>query len=236
MTERGRAHVQRDEHILAIGPSSLGWHGDSLELNIDEICAPLPRRLRGKIRLTPTGLTERAFPLDAAGRHVWQPVAPRARLDVRFDEPNMNWSGTGYFDSNHGCEPLEAGFQDWSWSRLHRRDDSLVLYDTHARDGNHSTLALRFERDGRMKEMPPLPHTAIPKTGWRMARPSRADLNHPISVRRTLEDTPFYSRSLIEGSFYGEHAAGIHESLCLDRFASPFVKAALPFRMPRSIF
>ena len=53
-------------------------------------------------------------------------------------------------------------------------------------------------------------------------------------VRETLEDTPFYSRSMIEGRYEGEWATIIHESLSLDRLRSSLVRAMLPFRMPRA--
>ena len=49
---------------------------------------------------------------------------------------------------------------------------------------------------------------------------------------RTLEDTPFYARSLLTD---GTQAPGlvIHETLSLDRFGSNWVQSLLPFRMPR---
>ena len=50
---------------------------------------------------------------------------------------------------------------------------------------------------------------------------------------RSLEDGPFYARSLIESTLLGERVHGVHESLSLDRFAAPWVQALLPFRMPR---
>jgi carotenoid 1,2-hydratase len=48
-----------------------------------------------------------------------------------------------------------------------------------------------------------------------------------------LEDTPFYSRSLIKAEMFGCSVTAIHESLVLDRFTAPWVQAMLPFRMPR---
>ena len=47
---------------------------------------------------------------------------------------------------------------------------------------------------------------------------------------RSFEDTPFYSRSLLGGMGM---APAIHESVDLDRFASRWVQALLPFKMPR---
>jgi carotenoid 1,2-hydratase len=50
---------------------------------------------------------------------------------------------------------------------------------------------------------------------------------------RTLEDAPFYSRSLITAHLAGETLTGVHESFSGPRFASPLTRLMLPFRMPR---
>jgi carotenoid 1,2-hydratase len=52
-------------------------------------------------------------------------------------------------------------------------------------------------------------------------------------VLRSLEDGPFYTRSLVESRWYGRTVVAVHESLDLDRFVRPAVQAMLPFRMPR---
>ena len=54
------------------------------------------------------------------------------------------------------------------------------------------------------------------------------------SVVRTLEDAPFYARSVISARLLGEPVTLMHESLSLDRFKMPIVQAMLPFRMPRA--
>lgn len=55
-------------------------------------------------------------------------------------------------------------------------------------------------------------------------------------MRRTLTDAPFYARSVIGTHLLGEPVTAIHESLSLTRFASPWVQAMLPFRMPRQLW
>jgi carotenoid 1,2-hydratase len=51
---------------------------------------------------------------------------------------------------------------------------------------------------------------------------------------RTLEDTPFYARSLLSvGNNAGVARLAMHESLDLERFRSPWVRRLLPFRMRR---
>ena len=135
MTERPRARVTRDADSFAVGPSSVRWDGDTLVIDIAEISAPLPYKVRGTVRVSPEMMGTTAFLLDPAGRHRWHPVAPRARVEVAMTHPGVRWSGDGYVDSNFGDEPLEAGFDDWHWSRAHMKNDVAVLYEGRRRGG-----------------------------------------------------------------------------------------------------
>jgi carotenoid 1,2-hydratase len=49
----------------------------------------------------------------------------------------------------------------------------------------------------------------------------------------TLEDAPFYVRSVVETGMRGERVMGFHETLNAPRLSSQLVKMMLPFRMPR---
>ena len=229
MTERGRSTLERDAANLRIGPSALAWDGTSLRLRIDEIALPLPARVRGEVRLFPVAMPGCAFALDAAGRHVWSPLAPLARVEVALQRPALRWSGAGYLDSNSGAAPLEDDFARWDWSCARLRDGAAVLYDTQPRIGAARTLALRFDALGGCEQFAPPPRTTLPRTFWRVARATRGE----ATVQRTLEDTPFYARSLLATRLLGEDAVSVHESLSLDRFRRPLVQAMLPFRMPR---
>ncbi|MEL6744115.1 MAG: carotenoid 1,2-hydratase, partial [Pseudomonadota bacterium] len=55
-------------------------------------------------------------------------------------------------------------------------------------------------------------------------------------IKTTQEDTPFYSRSWMQTEFLGEPTLAVHESLDLNKFANPIIRALLPFRMPRRYF
>jgi len=74
----------------------------------------------------------------------------------------------------------------------------------------------------------------LPATGWRIERETRSDDVRQAGVVRTLEDTPFYARSLVTSRLLGQRVVSMHESLSLDRFASRWVQTLLPFRMPRA--
>ena len=233
LTERSGRSLARSRSRLGIGPSALSWEGGVLTVQIDELTSPFPSRLRGTVRVHPAALPGRRFALDAAGRHVWTPIAPCARVEVALERPALRWNGSAYFDANAGSEPLEAGFRSWDWSRAELRRGTAVLYDAVRRDGSTRLLALRFDPDGRVENFEPPPPFRLPATGWRVARGTRADVGHGAAVVETLEDTPFYARSLLRTHLLGERATAVHESLSLDRFRTRWVQALLPFRMPR---
>lgn len=236
MTERRRASVQRDAASLQVGASRMHWEGDALVIDIDERTAPLPSRLRGRVRVHPRALANRSFALDAAGRHRWQPIAPSARVEVAFEQPACGWHGTGYIDANTGDRPLEADFAHWSWSRSARSQGrSAVLYEVARRDGSTALLALGFDVHGEASGFDAPPPAALARSGWRLDRPTRCDAGAVPALRRTFEDAPFYARSLIETTLQGERAPAVHESLSLTRLDTPWCRAMLPFRMPRAL-
>lgn len=233
MTERGRASLFRDAAHIAIGPSSLSWDGTALTIRLDEVTAPLPSAVRGTIRVTPTGITPGPFHLDAGGAHRWWPMAPSSPVEVALTEPSLRWSGTAYFDTNHGDAPLERDFASWTWCRAELPDGAAILYDVRRRDGSGQNLSLRFGRDGGRRDIrPPLAAPLPPSRLWRMPRSTRSD-DARAQVVRTFEDTPFYARSLLASRLGGEAVRAVHESLSLDRFRNPLVRLMLPFRMPR---
>lgn len=233
MTERGRNSLSRDHDTLMIGPSSMHWDGTSLCIDLAEITAPLPKKVRGTIRVHPKVMPQTLWPLDAQGHHAWRPIAPRATVEVKLDNPSLSWRGEGYIDSNAGIEPLERGFSDWHWSRAHLARDSVVLYEGQRRDASRFAMGLRFADNGTISEVPLPPERLLPKTLWRMPRITRADAGAPVEIRRTWEDTPFYSRTALKTRLFGEDAEAVHESLSLDRLEKGIVKLMLPFRMPR---
>jgi carotenoid 1,2-hydratase len=233
MTERRRTALDRGTDHLAIGPSRLAWEGERLTARFDEIASPVPRRVRGEVRLHSHALGVTSFRLDEAGRHAWRPLAPRARVEVELEHPRAAWTGNGYFDMNFGSEPLEHAFRAWEWSRAHLARDTFIFYDVERREGERLRLSLRVGPDGTIADAAEPSVIPLPRTGWRMARTAAVEAGAKARVRQTLEDAPFYSRSLIEGAYAGEAAEIVHESLSLDRLRSPMVRAMLPFRMPR---
>jgi carotenoid 1,2-hydratase len=232
MTERRRGAVSRSRDALRIGRSRALWSGDGLDLEIDERAAPVPRRIRGRIRVRADALNARRFVLDEAGRHWWRPLMPFAEVEVDMDAPTLRWRGPGYVDQNAGAEPLESGFSRWTWSRAATARGATILYDAERRRGPPLSLALSFDAKCGFETRPPPPPATLSRTRWRLARATRAD-DGRASALRSFEDTPFYARSLVAHTLFGETVQSFHESPSLDRFANPAVRLMLPFRMPR---
>lgn len=235
MTERGRRDLGRSADHLTIGPSSVRWSGGNLEIDINEICVPIPRALRGRVVVTPASAPSEPFALDAARRHIWQPIAPIARVVVEMDAPKLSWSGQAYVDSNLGSEPLEAAFRSWDWSRTIERDRTHIFYDIVARDGSVLSLAPVFggapRADAPQVKLPG--QVELKPSLWRVPRKVRSESPNATAVLEAWEDGPFYARTLVSTQLGSEPVRAVHETVSLSRFSQPVVKAMLPFRMPR---
>jgi len=87
---------------------------------------------------------------------------------------------------------------------------------------------------GSVADFEPPPRVPLSGTGWRIARATRCEAGGTARAVETLEDTPFYARSLVATRLLGEDVVAMHESLSLRRFDTRWVQALLPFRMPRN--
>ncbi|MEM9668011.1 MAG: carotenoid 1,2-hydratase [Pseudomonadota bacterium] len=234
MTERGKGQTQRSPDTYIVGQSGLRVEGNDLIIMVDERAAPLPMPVRGRIVVSMSHQARNAFYLDANKNHFWQPICTSARVDVTFDAPSLSWSGHGYVDMNVGHEPITSGFDYWDWSRTPLPDGKTrVRYVTDAPSGDRRDLNLTFDRDGSFAHASDLLDCRASKTPiWRIERRAGELAGNTPRVHRTLEDTPFYSRSLLA---YPEGAGGltVHETLSCHRLRSGIVKSMLPFRMPR---
>ena len=61
----------------------------------------------------------------------------------------------------------------------------------------------------------------------------RNEGNEPARVEQTLEDTPFYVRSVLSSSLLGERVTSVHETLSVPRVVATSTRLMLPWRMPR---
>ena len=235
MTERGAQDLTRTPSALSVGPSRLSWDGDELVVNFDERCAtfpsPIPARLRGSVRLRPQFLDGRPVEL-VPGRHRWWPIAPRADAEVVLEEPQLRFEGPAYFDANAGDEPITHGFSTWNWSRLHTPSETVVTYHAEPRRSAAVALAHRYTGRGTRAPLPTI-LAPLPRTRWGLSRRAAVDPGQAASVLRTLEDTPFYARTLVTTELAGTRGVAVHESLDATRLTRAWVRFLLPFRSRR---
>lgn len=231
MTERGRNAVRRSAAALMIGGSALRWDNGSLVVTLNETGAPLPRRIAGTLRLTPGVLPAQRFALEPTGKHFWQPIAPRARIEVALRRPAQTWQGAAYFDHNEGSEPVTRGFSSWNWSRAMAPGRTSIFYDTQPLHGAARHIALQISDAGEMQAITPAAEHRLRPGLWGVPRVVRSDA--PPVIVRALEDSPFYTRTELRTRLHGADAVTIHESLAAERLRNPLVNLMLPFRMPR---
>ena len=232
MTERPQGSVVREANAFVIGPSCVHWDGSALHVDFDEWSVPIPRRLKGRVSVYPDQLFDFSTALDHQARHHWGPIAPFARVQVDLSHPAQSWKGHAYVDSNEGVEPVAQAFTQWDWSRAHMSDGaSTVLYDCQFHEGPDRLLALRFLSSGRVEPFEAPARETMPKTAWGLERRLRSE--HPLGRIQSLEDTPFYQRAVVQHQLLGETVSSFHETLNANRFASAWVQALLPWRMPR---
>jgi len=232
MTERPQARLRRTATALAIGPSTLRWDGSAYQFELAERGCPLPQAVRGTLRVQPLLQPGLAYALDRGGHHLWAPLAPRARIEVTLQAPQLRWSGDAYLDSNRGDRALEHDFRGWQWSRAALADGAAVFYETQHRSEAPWPLAVQFAgREARALALPG--DVPLPRSGWGIQRQARSEDARTTRVLRTLVDAPFYARSLLRTQLGGECVVTVHESLDLERFRRRWVQCLLPFRMPR---
>lgn len=235
LTERDRTSVERTGSRLRIAESSVEAGADgALTFRLCERTSPFARSLRGTVRVEPGVVRTEGFALDDAGRHRWTPLRLNARATVRFDLPHGEWSGRAYVDTNHGDEPLERGFRTWDWSRTSGRDLTHVVYDVTRADGSTSSIRRTFRRDGSHVPLPGVEAFDIGSTRWGVARRVPSDVGTRPTVARSLEDAPFYARTLATARVAGQPVHLVHETVDLQRFERRWVQFLIPFRMRRA--
>ncbi len=232
-TEPAPATVERRPHVFALSGSVLERTSDTLTFTLDERSAPWGTRVRGTVRIELHAGSPESFALDGAGEHRWWPVGALGRAQVELSAPALRFEGSAYHDCNYGRAPLESAFERWSWSRTDLHDQVGIVYDVVERDGTTTEMGLRIDRTGGVHPFHAEFPTLLPRGAWGMSRPTRTASAEPATLVQSLEDTPFYTRSVVRSRFDERTVHAVHESVSLDRFTQPWVQSLLPFRMRR---
>ena len=234
MTDRGRRALRQTSDSFSVGPSSLHWQNGKLVIDINEIGSPpLVSRVRGRVTLTPTALSQVELPLTEDGAHIWRPFAPTAHIDVDIDSPGWQWEGHGYFDANFGTRALEQDFTYWTWGRFPTDTGSTCFYDVIRCDGSQLGKGIQFDERGEASVITPPPKARIKRSLWGLYRETRADAGTTPSQVMPMLDAPFYNRAAVRTVINGKDTVGVHEALDLKRFRSPLIKPMLAVRVPR---
>ncbi|MEL7128270.1 MAG: carotenoid 1,2-hydratase [Pseudomonadota bacterium] len=233
MTERPKSAIERTTNTFAVGPSRVDRTSDGLSIRVLERGAPLPRAANGTVEVRLPWQNTRRFQLHPSGRHTWQPICTTAEVSVAFDAPKRTWTGRAYVDTNWGTEPLETGFDYWDWSRTEGPDGSAkIRYVSDLASGGATDFCVGFDTSGEISTHTLEPQTTLPPTPiWRIPRRAGLLNGETPELMRTLEDTPFYSRSLLNHPASGVRA--VHESFSGKRLRSNLIKSLLMVRMPR---
>lgn len=231
MTERNAQQLTTTSDRMQVGQSYLQLSGEQLAVHIDERTMPWLRELRGTVGIRAESASGETFALDEGCHHKWQPIAPVARIEVALDRPKLAWQGDAYVDTNYGSQPLEDDFSSWHWSSLRTPNGSSIFYDALQRNGQRRCIALAVNKRNEMEAIAAPEHSSLRRSGWGIERTSLH--GSQSRVIETLEDAPFYARSLIAVDEARPGAVAMHESLSLERFSRGWVRTLLPFRMPR---
>jgi carotenoid 1,2-hydratase len=155
-------------------------------------------------------------------------------VEVDLQQPRATWTGDAYLDSNERDEPMDRAFRTWDWARsVMRGGDTAVVYDVRPLMGPDRVIAQRFADNGQASPFEAPPRQAVPRSKWLIERNMRSEAAVAPRVERTLEDTPFYVRSVMQSGLLGELVTSVHETLDAQRVASLPVRLMLPWRMPR---
>ena len=237
MTDRGQSALIQEAHKLTIGPSSLKWDSSKRELivQINEVSSlPLISRLKGTIKLKPSGLTNVELPLTKEGTHIWRPFAPTAEIEVDLNKPEWQWKGHGYFDANFGTRALEQDFDYWTWGRFPIEKGTSCFYDLELRNKEKYQFEYHFDSDGTAKNMTSAPkNLKFSSSLWGIKRQTRCDSQSEPKQEKSLLDAPFYNRAAVSTTIKGKKTIGVFEALDLRRFRNPLLMFMLAVRVPR---
>lgn len=235
LTERNQAALEVSASRFKVGSSTVNRTPQGLRIELDEICVPIPSRLRGTVEVAFPETTRQCFALDSLEQHRWWPIAPSAKVLVDLHRPNLRWLGNAYVDSNAGTVPLESTFRGWHWTRTEPQSGrGHIFYNRQFWDGSNQAFSISYDEANKLEindgrgEASALSATPI----WRCQRPVVC-AEPSARVVKTLEDTPFYARSKLLMGCEGQLVPAMHEYVDLARFERTWVQTLLPFRMPR---
>lgn len=214
------------ERTLHIGSSRLELRPNGgLRAQVVDRTAPWGKPAEATLELEPLCPTGPELELVQGQPHWWQPISPMARGTVSLPRHDLNLTGGGYHDTNHGHEPLGPTLSGWRWTRLHRPGETWVDY---APFGDVPSIRAQATEARVDVQRALRPSEALSRTGWGLSVPRRlaAGGTELPESPALLETSPFYAR--LESSAPSVHALG--EVADFRRFHLPYVRWMAHFR------
>jgi carotenoid 1,2-hydratase len=234
-TEYGAEQLDRSDVQLQLGPNDWQWDGERLKIVVDERSPILRAKIKGHVELSAAPRFDSVIELDNGGRHHWWPIAPHSRIRVELTNPRLRFEGKAYHDSNWGSESLVDGFVGWNWSRSELDGGTAIIYDTVPAVGDERRFARFLGSDGQTHDLELNQAVQLGRSRWGIRRQTRFQSGKQPRLLRSLENSPFYTRSLLRWFYASRSAEGVHESMDLDRFRRPWVKFLFYLRMRKAV-
>lgn len=173
--------------------------------------------------------------------HSWEPLSmgsAKGALDIRCGGYAAQVSGRAYHDRNGGEKPLTAiGLESWRWGRIALAEREVVFS---VPDGEGPSTVITIERDGTARSRSVSNPRALDHgAAWFGPRwPRRLELPTPDGVLvveqiHLVDDSPFYQRCLVRGSFDGASGPGTSERVLVDRIDAAWMRPLVRMRVDR---
>lgn len=220
LTEYQAVSVEDEGRTLRIGSSWLRYDEQRFSMFVKDRTTPWGAPTEATLTFTPTSALGPELRLVDGLSHHWRPICPRGVARVTVPTQDLDVTGDGYHDGNHGDVPLGSDLSGWEWIRTHRPDATHISYrpwgGAPSIDVDASAAGVHV---GRVAAAP----LETQRTGWGLRVPRRLG---PDAEPFLLESSPFYAR--LEAGQGGQHALG--EVADFARFHSPAIRWMANFR------
>lgn len=220
LTEYQAVSVEDEGRTLRIGASSLRYDDAGFSMVVKDKTTPWGTPTEAALRFDAEAAPGPELQLVEGRSHHWRPICARGRARVTVTHQDVDVTGRGYHDGNHGDVPLGTDLSGWEWIRSHGPAQTRVTYRPWGGVPAIEVEASRSAVDVRRAVTPP-PETH--RTGWGLKVPRRLDVGEAPVM---LESSPFYAR--LEASANETHSLG--EVADFVRFHSPAVRWMANFR------
>jgi carotenoid 1,2-hydratase len=215
-----------------------------LEAALD-VRLPSGERAVGSLRLE--GPARRAAPSERAPEglplHDWSPLLGPAEGEASLSLSGEDFSlqGRAYHDRNGGVVPLwDLDIDRWLWGRVAIPKAELLYYLLWPKAPGEAptALCLLIDEQGTTRSLPARVRVLGERATWTGSRlPKRIELDtaegvFAVDFRHTLDNGPFYTRSLIEASLPdGRRGGGFGEGVFPARVDLPLHRPLVKMRV-----